>query len=54
VIQQPLPENDPVQRQPDITRARSVLAWEPTVSLDHGIKRTIAYFRELAGDPLAA
>jgi UDP-glucuronate decarboxylase len=43
----PLPADDPRQRQPDITRARSTLGWEPTVLLDQGLDRTIAYFREL-------
>jgi UDP-glucuronate decarboxylase len=40
----PLPEDDPRQRQPDITRARQVLAWEPHVALKEGLKKTIAYF----------
>jgi dTDP-glucose 4,6-dehydratase len=43
----PLPEDDPKVRQPDITVARAVLGWEPTVSLDEGLDRTIPYFREL-------
>jgi UDP-glucuronate decarboxylase len=43
----PLPADDPRQRQPDITRAKSTLGWEPTVLLDQGLDRTIAYFREL-------
>jgi UDP-glucuronate decarboxylase len=42
-----LPSDDPRQRQPDITRAREILAWEPRVPLDQGLERTIAYFREL-------
>ena len=41
----PLPQDDPRQRQPDIAFARSSLAWEPTVPLEEGLKRTIAYFR---------
>jgi len=41
-----LPSDDPRQRQPDITRAREQLGWEPKVSLDEGLDRTIAYFRE--------
>jgi dTDP-glucose 4,6-dehydratase len=45
----PLPENDPKQRQPDITRAKKLLGWEPKVSLDEGLKPTIAYFREALG-----
>jgi len=44
----PLPQDDPVRRQPDITRAKEQLAWEPTIPLDQGLDRTIAYFREMA------
>lgn len=44
----PLPQDDPMQRQPDITVARSKLGWEPTVQLREGLGRTIAYFRDLA------
>ncbi len=56
VARRPLPENDPMQRQPDITRARSVLGWEPTIPLHKGLERTVAYFRALSRDnaPLAA
>jgi dTDP-glucose 4,6-dehydratase len=43
----PLPVDDPVQRQPDITLAKDRLAWEPTVGLREGLERTAAYFREL-------
>ncbi len=41
----PLPTDDPVRRQPDITRARQTLGWEPTVPLADGLARTIEYFR---------
>ncbi len=41
----PLPVDDPKVRQPDITRARKVLGWEPAVSFEEGIKETIEYFR---------
>jgi len=41
----PLPQDDPRQRQPDIAFARSSLAWTPTIPLEEGLKRTIAYFR---------
>ena len=41
----PLPQDDPKQRQPDITRAKALLNWEPTVALEQGLERTIAYFR---------
>jgi UDP-glucuronate decarboxylase len=45
----PLPADDPMQRQPDIARARKLLNWSPTVDLDDGLRRTIAYFRDLLG-----
>lgn len=47
LVKHKLPEDDPRQRQPDIALARSVLQWEPAVSLDDGLRETIAYFREL-------
>ena len=43
---EPLPSDDPRQRQPDIGKARSLLGWEPTVALADGLDNTIAYFRE--------
>lgn len=43
----PLPADDPTQRQPDITLARKHLGWEPTVPLEEGLKKTIAYFQSL-------
>jgi UDP-glucuronate decarboxylase len=42
----PLPQDDPMQRQPDITLAREKLGWEPTIELEQGLKKTIAYFDE--------
>jgi dTDP-glucose 4,6-dehydratase len=42
-----LPVDDPKQRQPDITRARSMLGWEPEVGLDAGLERTLQYFRSV-------
>jgi len=44
VIYKPLPTDDPKQRRPDITRARTLLHWEPTVSLEEGLVKTIEYF----------
>ncbi len=44
----PLPQDDPKQRQPDITKARSLLGWEPKVPLEEGLRRTIEYFRKIA------
>jgi UDP-glucuronate decarboxylase len=40
-----LPADDPARRQPDITRAREVLGWQPATALADGLDRTIAYFR---------
>ncbi|HYX90008.1 MAG TPA: UDP-glucuronic acid decarboxylase family protein [Myxococcaceae bacterium] len=45
----PMPQDDPKQRQPDITRARERLGWEPKVPLDEGLRETIAYFRAVVG-----
>ena len=45
IIYKPLPTDDPKVRQPDITRARTLLGWEPKVSLDEGLGKTINYFR---------
>jgi UDP-glucuronate decarboxylase len=42
----PLPQDDPKQRRPDIAKAKSLLDWEPSVPLEEGLKRTIAYFRD--------
>jgi UDP-glucuronate decarboxylase len=47
LIYRPLPEDDPLQRKPDISLARAELGWEPTVMLEEGLERTIAYFRTL-------
>jgi dTDP-glucose 4,6-dehydratase len=46
IVQRPLPVDDPRVRQPDITRAKQQLGWEPRVPLDEGLQKTIAYFRE--------
>jgi UDP-glucuronate decarboxylase len=47
IVFKPLPQDDPTQRQPDITVARSTLGWEPKVPLQEGLERTVAYFRTL-------
>ena len=47
MIALPLPEDDPTRRRPDITKARKILGWEPSVSVDEGLSKTIDYFREL-------
>lgn len=46
LIFMPLPQDDPKKRQPDITLAREKLRWEPTISLEDGLKETIAYFKK--------
>jgi UDP-glucuronate decarboxylase len=47
LVFRPLPQDDPLQRRPDITIARRVLGWEPTIPLQQGLTRTIAYFDDL-------
>jgi dTDP-glucose 4,6-dehydratase len=46
LVERPLPVDDPKVRRPDITRARTLLGWEPRVSLEEGLRRTIAFFRD--------
>jgi len=48
IVERPLPVDDPQVRQPDIALARETLGWEPKVSLDEGLRRTIEYFRGVA------
>lgn len=45
LIFMPLPEDDPMQRQPDITLAKKILGWEPKITLEEGLQKTISYFR---------
>ncbi len=47
VVHKPLPVDDPKVRQPDITRARGLLQWEPVMPLEEGLRKTIEYFRNL-------
>jgi len=47
IVFQPLPEDDPRRRQPNIGKARSLLGWEPRVPLEEGLSRTVDYFRSL-------
>jgi UDP-glucuronate decarboxylase len=49
LVHRPLPTDDPRQRCPDISRARALLGWEPAVSLDQGLPRTVDYFAALLG-----
>jgi dTDP-glucose 4,6-dehydratase len=48
IVFEPLPEDDPKQRKPDITKARKVLGWEPRVPLEEGLRETVAYFKGLS------
>jgi UDP-glucuronate decarboxylase len=47
LVQQPLPADDPKQRRPDISVAKEVLGWEPTIQLDQGLEHTVEYFRRM-------
>ena len=49
LVERPLPQDDPMQRRPDISAAKQVLDWEPTVQLKDGLARTIEYFRGVVG-----
>jgi dTDP-glucose 4,6-dehydratase len=49
IVLKPLPVDDPKVRQPDITRARTLLGWEPKVPLETGLPRTLEYFRRKLG-----
>ncbi|MDP2940668.1 MAG: GDP-mannose 4,6-dehydratase, partial [Candidatus Omnitrophota bacterium] len=46
MIHKPLPQDDPRQRRPDITKARKLLGWEPRIGLEAGLERTIKWFQE--------
>ena len=52
IVYKPLPVDDPKQRQPDITRAKEILGWQPTVSRQEGLKITYEYFRNLPKEEL--
>ena len=52
IVNRPLPIDDPKVRQPDITKARRILGWEPRYDLDAGLAKTLDYFRSRINDPL--
>jgi dTDP-glucose 4,6-dehydratase len=52
IVYKALPKDDPKQRQPDITRARTIIGWEPKVSREEGLKRTYEYFKSLPQEEL--
>jgi UDP-glucuronate decarboxylase len=47
IVNQPLPQDDPKQRKPDIKLAKAVLGWEPKVNLEEGLRETISYFKKV-------
>jgi UDP-glucuronate decarboxylase len=51
LVQRPLPSDDPTQRKPNISLAAEKLGWAPTIALNEGLDRTIAYFRKAIGMP---
>ena len=52
IVFKPRPKDDPMQRQPDITKAREILGWEPQVGREEGMKKTFDYFRTLSREDL--
>ncbi|WP_318343179.1 UDP-glucuronic acid decarboxylase family protein [Flagellimonas baculiformis] len=52
IVYKPLPQDDPLQRQPDITRAKEILGWEPKVHRSEGLKKVYDYFKSLPHDQL--
>ena len=45
IVHRPLPQDDPTRRRPDITKARTLLGWEPKVALREGLEKSLDYFR---------
>jgi UDP-glucuronate decarboxylase len=52
IVRQPLPENDPMRRRPDISLAKAQLDWQPTIPVDEGLRHTIDYFRQFLSAPV--
>ncbi|MNL80679.1 hypothetical protein D3C87_2075910 [compost metagenome] len=52
MVYKPLPQDDPKQRQPDISKAKEILGWEPKVSREEGLRITYDYFRSLPKERL--
>lgn len=54
IVFEPLPQDDPLQRKPDISKAKRLLGWEPKISLEEGLKLSLEYFRSTLAQPAAA
>jgi dTDP-glucose 4,6-dehydratase len=52
IVFKPLPKNDPLQRKPDITKAREILGWQPKIGRKEGMQRTYDYFKSLSREEL--
>jgi len=50
IVHKPLPQDDPMQRCPDIAKARALLDWQPSIALDQGLQRTVGYFRDMLAE----
>jgi dTDP-glucose 4,6-dehydratase len=48
-----LPQDDPKQRRPDISKAKRLLGWEPKIDLEHGLKLSLEYFRQAVAEAIA-
>ncbi|MGA9758120.1 MAG: SDR family NAD-dependent epimerase/dehydratase, partial [Candidatus Sulfotelmatobacter sp.] len=53
IAYEPLPQDDPKQRRPDITKARKLLGWEPKIQLEAGLKMSLDYFRKAVAEETA-
>jgi dTDP-glucose 4,6-dehydratase len=51
---EPLPQDDPKQRQPDITKARTLLGWEPKIDLETGLRLSLDYFKKAVAEEAVA
>ena len=52
-VYEPLPQDDPKQRRPDITKARQLLGWEPKIDLETGLRKSLDYFRTAVAQEIA-
>ncbi|HAV53832.1 MAG TPA: NAD-dependent dehydratase, partial [Aequorivita sp.] len=52
IIFKPLPQDDPMQREPDISKAKEILGWQPKISREEGMRKTFEYFKNLSKEEL--